>query len=303
MKVDMYIAASIEGFIADEYGNTAWVADEVIFEETVRAYGIICMGHTTYREYGGPAFEGIEHIVLARNIPKKNPHASVHFVTSIEDAMAKSGELGFKKLLVIGGAQTNQACMQADVVRRVYVDIHPILLHKGLQMFGDYKAKFDFKMVKNKWYNDGFMHAEYIIGQTHTRVAVIVIRDASGRYFAHRRRDDKKYFPGKWGLGAGGKVGDNEEPEEAARRELKEETGLRSPVSFCFSFDYADASVTHSIYVYQTTIKKPKNLQDPREWDRTGWFSAEQLNELAAEGLMCPDTKELYRRYRAGLDN
>src|SRR5687768_8529955 len=100
MKVDLYIAASVEGFIADRYGNTAWVADEELFEATTRKYGCICMGHATYREYGGPAFEGVQHIVLAHKIPKKNKHESVHFVTNVDEAMAKARELGFKKLLV-----------------------------------------------------------------------------------------------------------------------------------------------------------------------------------------------------------
>lgn len=299
MKVDLYVAASLEGFIADEHGGTDWVCDEELFEKTVRDYGCICMGRTTYAEYGGPAFDGVQHIVLTHKIPKKNKQTKVHFVSSVEDAMAKAAELGFKKMLVIGGAKTNEAFMLAGVVRKVFTDIHPILLEKGMQMFGDFKAAFDFKMVANKWYNEGFMHAEYNVGQTHKAVAIVIIRDEQGRYFAHRRRADKKYYPGKWGFGAGGKLDPLEDPQAAAQRELQEETGLKAKVSPCFKFDYADDTLAHTVHVFEVTVKKPKDYQNAREWDKVAWLAAVDLNDMAAEGQLMPDTKQLYETYRA----
>lgn len=303
MKADLYIAATLEGFIADEHGGTDWVCDDDLFEATARDYGCICMGRTTYNEYGGPVFDGVQHIVLTHKPPKKTTARGVHFVTSVHDAMAKARELGFKRMLVIGGAKTNQAFMQADVVHKVYTDIHPILLERGLQMFGDYKAKFDFKMQKHAWHDEGFMHAEYTVGQTHSAIAGVIIRDQAGNYFAHRRRPDKKYFPGLWGLGAGGKIGETEEPEAAAIRELREETGLKTPVRHCFAFDYADNAVKHTIYVFETTVRKPRDYKNEHEWDKTAWLNAEQLNELMAEGKLCPDTKEVYQRYRTNLND
>lgn len=303
VTVDLYIAASIEGFIADKNGGTDWVADEVIFEQTSRKYGCICMGHTTYREYGGPAFDGVQHIVLSRKPQKKNSHESVHFVTSPQEAIAKAAELGFKKMLVIGGAQVNHAFMQAGVVRRVFVDIHPIILGEGLQMFGDYKAHFDFTMIKNTWNDDGFMHAEYTIGEIQGRSAVVIIREEqTGLYFAYRH-GDKSLYAGFWGLGAGGTVGDDEDTETAAHRELKQKTGLRTPVAFRFTMNYSDGIATRAIYVYETTLSKPKRLKHPHEWDQVEWLSAMQLNELIADGTMCPETKALYQQYRATLND
>jgi dihydrofolate reductase/ADP-ribose pyrophosphatase YjhB (NUDIX family) len=300
VKVDLYIAASIEGFIADEHGGTDWVCDEALFEQTVRDYGCICMGHATYDEYGGPAFEGVQCIVLTHKIPKRNKQAAVHFVTSAEDAMAKARELGFKKLLVIGGAKTNQAFMSAGVVRKVYADIHPILLNKGLQMFGDFKASFDFKIIRSKWYDDGFMHAEYAVGQTHKAAVVVIIRDQAGRYFAHRRRADKKYYPGKWELGAGGKLDQLETPEAAAKRELHEQTSLKTMLTHCFNFDFTDGATTRKIHVFETLVKKPQGYNN-EQWDEVSWMTAEQINELAADGQLSPDTKEIYQHYRSSL--
>lgn len=42
--------------------------------------------------------------------------------------------------------------------------------------------------------------------QTHTAVAIIIIRDNDGNFFVHRRNKSKKLFPGKYGPGAGGRL-------------------------------------------------------------------------------------------------
>ena len=167
MKVDLYIAASLEGFIADEHGGSDWVCDDELFAKTSRQYGCICLGHTTFTQFEGKLYpmKDVENIVLTHKPPKKTKYKNVHFVTSIEDAMDCAQKLGFKKLLVIGGAKTNQSFMQAGVVHKVFTDIHPILLEKGLPMFGAFKAKFDFKMLNHQWHDTGFMHAEYSVGK------------------------------------------------------------------------------------------------------------------------------------------
>lgn len=298
MRVDIYLAASLEGFIADAKGGTDWVADDELFEKTAREYGCICMGRTTYDEYGGPAFDGVQHIVLTKRLPRKTKYDNVHFAATPQEAMTLATQLGFNKLLVIGGARTNQAFMQAEVVQKVYADIHPILLGKGIPMFGDYQAKFDFNMQGNDWHNEGFMHAEYTIGEALPAVVVVIIRDQNGAYFVHRRRKDKTVFPGLWGLGAGGKMSEVESPSHAAKRELYEETGLKKAVTPCFEFDYKDDHVHHTVHVFEVVVKKRKDYKNDREWDKTDWLTAEEVNDLMEADQLCPDTAELYQKYR-----
>ncbi|MFB6294417.1 MAG: NUDIX domain-containing protein [Candidatus Nanohaloarchaea archaeon] len=60
--------------------------------------------------------------------------------------------------------------------------------------------------------------------------AIAVPRDpATSEYLVLRRSPDKDRFPGKWGF-AGGTVKDGETVEDAALRELREETGLDGEV-------------------------------------------------------------------------
>ncbi len=49
---------------------------------------------------------GIEHLVLASK-EVNSSYKNVHFVSFVEQAIVKAQELGFNKLLVIGGSKTN----------------------------------------------------------------------------------------------------------------------------------------------------------------------------------------------------
>ena len=57
-------------------------------------------------------------------------------------------------------------------------------------------------------------------------VCDIAVRHEDGTYLLMQRDYRKIGYPGKWELGAGGSALQGESPEECAKRELLEETGL-----------------------------------------------------------------------------
>ena len=280
-EVVLYLAASLEGFIADEHGGTDWVCDEVLYEKICREYGCICMGNTTYKEYGGLAFDGVQHIVLASKPPKKSKHDNVHFVTSAQAAVNCAQKLGFKKFLVIGGAKTNQSFMQAGVIHKVMADIHPFLLHKGVPMFGDFHAKFDFKMTAHKWYPEGFMHAEYTVGKTRPTVVAVVVRDADGNYLVN-------HVGKKYDIGISGDADDTELPVLAASRLSRGMVGQAEP-SPLGTFNRG----TRAVYMFEVVVTKPTT--DAK------WVSSDQLSGLAATNQLSRNAAKLYEQYKGTL--
>ncbi|WP_432977703.1 NUDIX hydrolase [Dactylosporangium sp. CA-233914] len=57
------------------------------------------------------------------------------------------------------------------------------------------------------------------------RVAVVFLVDPEGRVLMQHRDRHAKVSPNQWAM-PGGKIEDGESPQEAARREVREETGL-----------------------------------------------------------------------------
>jgi dihydrofolate reductase len=160
VQVDLYAAISLDGYIARMDGTTNWTKDDVQFEQLCREYKCIIMGRSTYDEFGGPAFDGIENLVLTHNTASHADGQGLHFVASPQEAVQLASELGFEKLLVIGGAETYAAFMQDVSVHTVSLDIHEIFLGEGLKLFGDYKQPLALQLqsVDRK---DSYLHTTY----------------------------------------------------------------------------------------------------------------------------------------------
>lgn len=131
-------------------------------------------------------------------------------------------------------------------------------------------------------------------------IVVIVIQDREKRFFVHRRAQSKTTFPGLYGLGAGGRVEPGESAEEASMRELLEETGIRARPQLLFQFLHRHDAGENLIHAFICqTEQSPGDYAI--EWDWSGWMASEEIQELALQKKLCPDTEEIWNRLRARI--
>ena len=112
-----------------------------------------------------------------------------------------------------------------------------------------------------------------------TRVAGVVISD--GSVLLIHRSPLKRFYPGVWDL-FGGHVERDESPEEALRREAREELGIdvlatRWLGQFC---DPVESAVVH-VYSVSSWEGEPVNAA-PEEHTEMRWFDAGELPESEA---------------------
>jgi mutator protein MutT len=146
-------------------------------------------------------------------------------------------------------------------------------------------------------------NSKEILGNTLPRVAIIVIENSAGKFFVNLRLADKKIFPSLYGLGAGGKIEEGETPEEGARRELQEETGITGEIKFLFELyfedhDYHHQPCRHQLHVYYCKFDG-EIVCDGTEWQSSRWVSKEELDLLSDEEKLCPDTKVIWLKIRS----
>lgn len=123
----------------------------------------------------------------------------------------------------------------------------------------------------------------------HTAVVAAVIA-RNGRYLIGRRPEHKRHG-GLWEF-PGGKVHEGEDHEEAVRRELDEELGLRTlrvGTLLCSESDPESPFVIH--FMEAAVAGTPR----PTEHSEVGWFTPEEMAALP----MAPGDARFVSRLRA----
>ena len=131
----------------------------------------------------------------------------------------------------------------------------------------------------------------------HAATAVIV-RDADGRVYVHRRSDTKDWAPGHWDAAAGGVIAAGEEPDASAVRELAEELGITGvSLTPLGNHLYEDDTVRCYEHAYEATWAGEVRHQ-PEEVAEGRWATLTELARLLTDPdvAFVPDTRQLLGR-------
>ena len=132
-------------------------------------------------------------------------------------------------------------------------------------------------------------------------VCDILIRHRDGEYLLTLRDPQKDIYPGCWEASAGGSALAGETPEEAARREMLEETGLQADKLELISTTWKPKSRS-VIYAYLGSVSCDKasvRLQEGETADYRWMEPASFLRFMQEE----PVLKIQYTRYKPYLDH
>ena len=124
-------------------------------------------------------------------------------------------------------------------------------------------------------------------------VVAIIVQDEGGKLLVHRRSRSKRVFPGLLGLGAGGKQEPGETLEEAARRELAEETGIEAIPEELFELRYDSEAVSHCIGVFRIRFSGDLPVWNP-EFEEIFWLEQDEFQSCCDAGDVCPDTVKFF---------
>lgn len=145
-KVVLYIAASVDGFIATEEHKLDWLLSVegegdngyAQFYDTVDT---ILLGRVTYdwimeHEQGNFPYKGKECYVFSRTKRDNNEYVTFideNIVPFIKKLKEKSG----KRIWLVGGGELNKLFVQEGLIAELIITIAPALLGKGIPLFKD----------------------------------------------------------------------------------------------------------------------------------------------------------------------
>jgi len=152
MKVTLYIAMSLNGYIAEENGSEDFLsrANWEKFCSLAQEYGNFIVGRKTYEAvknwdegFRFDDLKGIQKVVISQD---NNYKLDEEYTLAIspEDALAKLQN--FESVLVAGGSTINTAFIKDNLLDEIILNVEPALIGKGIPLFaqGDFSKKLEF---------------------------------------------------------------------------------------------------------------------------------------------------------------
>jgi dihydrofolate reductase len=167
MEVILYMATTINGFIANESDDTDFTSEIEWdnFKEMIKNVGNMIIGRRTYEIMrDGGEFKNLENIytlVISRNVNLELTTNNNLIVKTPKEALTILEKKGFTKALVAGGGTLNASFMAENLINEIYIHIEHTVFGKGIQLFKDKDFEADLKLLGTKKLSDNEIQLHY----------------------------------------------------------------------------------------------------------------------------------------------
>jgi dihydrofolate reductase len=170
--VQLYIATSIDGFIADERGGVEWLeaflveGEDYGYGEFMARVGAIVMGATTYEDdlgrgewpYGATPTWVFTHNDLARPAT-----GTVHLTSApIPEVLRDIRATTAANVFLVGGANLVDQFLAENAIDELILTIAPVLLGTGIRLF-DQARQSRAQLLAAKSYKTGLAQLRYAL--------------------------------------------------------------------------------------------------------------------------------------------
>jgi dihydrofolate reductase len=169
----VFIAASLDGYIADKDGGVDWLHSipnpenlDMGFVDLIDRIDALVLGRKTFEKvcsfdcdwpYSKPVF------VLSnsmKSIPEGYKGKAETVKGSLSEILESIHQKGYKHLYIDGGV-TVQSFLKEDLIDEMIITVIPILLGDGIQLFGELPKPMEFEYVKTEVFLNAIVQNHY----------------------------------------------------------------------------------------------------------------------------------------------
>lgn len=163
MKVIMYMAISVNGMIAKSDDNTSWISANEwnSYSAAIRKAGNLIVGRRTYNILTKqPEFSELKDVKLVAVSEKGFQPSDPSQLVARSPREALDLLRDFEEIMVAGGGILNATFLSQDLVDELYIDIEPIVLGQGVQLFNgrDFESRLELIGQKSITHNEVQLH-------------------------------------------------------------------------------------------------------------------------------------------------
>jgi dihydrofolate reductase len=172
MKASVFIATSLDGFIARQDGALDWLppdgGEPHGYDEFIAAVDAIVIGRKTFETV--LTFDtwpyGTKPVIVLSTRPSelRAPDGAMcdMMAGTPPEVMARLSERGFEHLYVDGGV-TIQRFLEAGLIQRLIITRIPVLLGRGIPLFGPLSHDVRLEHIGTRSYPSGMVQSEYLV--------------------------------------------------------------------------------------------------------------------------------------------
>lgn len=179
LVASVFIAASLDGFIAGAGGDLDWVdaanaavrdGEDFGYHAFIESIDVLVMGRKTFEKvlsFGKWPYGRKQVVILSSkrtDIPDGLAQTVSYSSESPRELCARLLEAGAKRIYVDGGI-TIQRFLAESLIDDLTITIVPVILGGGIRLFGDLQKDVPLKHVATKTYECGFVQLTYEVAR------------------------------------------------------------------------------------------------------------------------------------------
>lgn len=172
-KVSIYIAASIDGYIARKDGSLDWLDrvggfdEDYGFQELIDSIDAVLLGRKTYEVAASVPdwpYKGKRIVVLSKSLKTVREEAEL-FQGDLIQLVSRLHSDGIKHIWIDGGMTISQF-LELQMVDSLTLSLIPVILGSGIPLFSPIGKEHACRLISSRSYPSGLVQLKYEIKQT-----------------------------------------------------------------------------------------------------------------------------------------
>lgn len=168
-KVILYIACSLDGFIARKDHDISWLFNDQDYgwNEFTNEFQTAVMGRKSYdfaKQFSNPPYSGRKNLVITSQRELYLSSTDELVFCSYDDVinylLTDSKDEG---IFLVGGTGLITNFFNSNMIDEVIVAIHPIILGEGIPLFEGIKHELKLELAEHTVYTSGLVKLKYIV--------------------------------------------------------------------------------------------------------------------------------------------
>lgn len=173
-KIKLYIASSLDNFIASKNGSVEWLFSDADYGYATfyDSVDTILVGRKTYEQsltfdeypYRGKKVYVFTHNAKAESNNKRMPGVK-YIDNNIPDFVRRLTQerISNKDIWLLGGGEIVSILLNADLVDEIILSIHPIILGRGIPLFKNIEKRINLRLKESVPFESGLVQLRYRI--------------------------------------------------------------------------------------------------------------------------------------------